>query len=106
MHWIYLIFAILFEVAGTLSIKQASIGHTYFWSVVIVVCYALSFVLIYFAIQKLDIGTAYAIWAAVGTALVVLLGWLIFGENMNVMKISGVLFIIFGVVLLKLQTTV
>ena len=106
MHWIYLIFAILFEVAGTLSIKQATIGNTYFWSGVITVCYIISFILIYYATQKLEIGTAYAIWAGMGTALIVILGWLIFREDMNIMKIAGVSFIILGVVLLKLQTTV
>ena len=106
MHWIYLIFAILFEVAGTLSIKQATIGDTYFWSGVITVCYIISFTLIYYATQKLEIGTAYAIWAGMGTALIVILGWLIFKEDMNIMKIAGVSFIILGVVLLKLQTAV
>ena len=76
MHWIYLIFAILFEVAGTLSIKQATIGNTYFWSGVIIMCYIISFTLIYYATQKLEIGTAYVIWAGLGTALIVILGWL------------------------------
>jgi multidrug transporter EmrE-like cation transporter len=37
MHWIYLILAIVFEVAGTLSIKQATLGNTYFWSGVITI---------------------------------------------------------------------
>ena len=106
MHWIYLIFAILFEVAGTLSIKQATIGNTYFWSGVITVCYIISFTLIYYATQKLEIGTAYAIWAGMGTALIVILGWIIFKEEMNLYKIIGVLSIIFGVVLIKLQATV
>ncbi len=106
MHWIYLILAIVFEVAGTLSIKQATLGNPYFWSIVVTICYIISFTFIYYAAQKIEIGIAYAIWAAVGTALIVLLGWLIFGDDMNSIKIAGVLFIIFGVVLLKLQTTV
>ncbi len=40
-----------------------------------------------------------------GTALIVLLGWIIYKEDMNWYKIVGVLSIIFGVVLLKLQAT-
>ena len=106
MHWIYLIFAILFEVAGTLSIKQATMGNTYFWSGVITVCYIISFTLIYYATKKIEIGIAYAIWAGLGTALIAILGWLIFKEDMNLMKVSGIVFIILGAVLLKLQTTV
>ena len=106
MHWIYLILAIVFEVAGTLSIKQATLGNTYFWSGVITVCYIISFTLIYYATQKIEIGIAYAIWAGLGTSLIAILGWLIFKEDMNLMKITGIIFIIIGAVLLKLQTTV
>ena len=106
MHWIYLLFAILFEVAGTLSIKQATLENTYFWSGVITICYIISFTLIYYATKKIEIGIAYAIWAGLGTSLIAILGWLIFKEDMNVMKIIGIVLIIIGAVLLKLQTTV
>jgi multidrug transporter EmrE-like cation transporter len=40
------------------------------------------------------------------TALIVFFGWLIFKEDMNLYKIAGVLFIILGVVLIKLQSKV
>ncbi len=105
-QWIYLVMAILFEVAGTLSIKQATLGNTYFWSGVVTVCYIISFTLIYYATQKIEIGVAYAIWAGLGTSLIAILGWLIFKEDMNLMKISGIALIVIGAVLLKLQTTV
>lgn len=106
MHWFYLAFAIIFEVSATLSIKQASLENRYFWSVIITVLYIISFSFVYFAIKHIEIGTVYAIWAGMGTALVVILSWLIFKEDMNGYKILGVISIIFGVVLLKLQTTV
>jgi len=103
MHWIFLSFAIIFEVIGTLSIKQATSGNTYFWSAIIAICYILAFIFIYFAAKKIDIGTAYAIWAGIGTTLIVVFGWLVFKESMNLFKVIGVSSIIFGVVLLKLQ---
>jgi small multidrug resistance pump len=106
MHWVYLIFAIIFETAGTLSIKQATTGNTYLWSTILTICYIVSFTFIYYATKKIDIGVAYAIWAGIGTALIVIFGWLIFKENMNMMKILGVSSIILGVILLKLQATV
>ena len=106
MHWIYLAFAIIFEVSATLSIKQATLGNTYIWSTIIIVLYIISFSFVYFATKTIEIGTVYAIWAGMGTALIVILGWLIFKEDMNWYKIIGTLSIIFGVVLLKLQATV
>jgi len=106
MHWIYLIIAITFEVMATLSIKQATLGNTYVWSAVIAVLYIISFSFVYYAAKSIEIGTVYAIWAGMGTALIVLLGWILFKEEMNLYKVIGVLSIIFGVVLLKLQATV
>ena len=106
MHWIYLLLAITFEVMATLSIKQATLGNTYMWSAIIAVLYIISFTFVYYATKSIEIGTVYAIWAGTGTALIVVLGWLIFKEDMNIYKIVGVLSIVFGVVLLKLQTTV
>ncbi len=106
MHWIYLALAIIFEVSATLSIKQATLGNTYMWSAIITVLYIISFSFVYYATKSIEIGTVYAIWAGMGTALIVLLGWIIFKEDMNWYKIVGVASIIFGVVLLKLQATV
>ncbi len=105
MHWLYLFFAIIFEVMATLSIKQATLGNTYMWSAIITVLYIISFSFVYYAAKSIEIGTVYAIWAGTGTALIVILGWLIFKEDMNWYKIIGVLSIVFGVVLLKLQAT-
>jgi len=105
MHWIYLVLAITFEVMATLSIKQATTGNTYLWSSIITVLYIISFSFVYYATKYIEIGTVYAIWAGVGTALIVLLGWIFFKEDMNAYKIVGVISIIFGVVLLKLQAT-
>ncbi len=103
MHWIILATAIIFEVMATLSIKQATLGNSYMWGGIITVLYIISFTLVYYATKTIEIGTVYAIWAGFGTALVVVLGWLIFKEDMNMYKVVGVSSIIFGVVLLKLQ---
>ena len=45
------------------------------------------------------------LWAGIGTALIVILAWILFKEDMDWYKVVGVLSIIFGVVLLKLQAT-
>ena len=63
LHWIYLILAIIFEVMATLSIKQATLGNTYIWSVIIIVLYIISFSFVYYATKFIELGTVYAIWA-------------------------------------------
>ena len=103
MHWWYLIGAIVFEVMGTLSIKQTTISNSYYWGGAVVVFYIISFTFIGFAVKKIDIGTAYAIWAGFGTALITLLGWMLFKEYMSVQKVVAITFIVIGSVMLKLQ---
>lgn len=103
MYWIYLFIAILFEVAGTLSIKQVTITSNYYWIISIVICYVISFSFVGMSVQKIDLGTAYAIWAGMGTSIIVILGWLFFKEEINFIKISGIGLIIVGSIILKLQ---
>ena len=98
--------AIVCEVIGTLSIKEATISNNYIWYLFIAFMYIASFSFVYYAAKFIEIGTVYAIWSGMGTALIVILGWLIFKEDINIYKIIGVLFIIVGVVLLKLQERV
>lgn len=104
MVWIYLLCAIGFEVVATMSLKQIAISGGYVWGAVATIGYICSFTFLVFAIKKIEIGAAYAIWSGVGTALVALLGWIIFKESMNLTKIIALFFIILGVVMLKYQS--
>lgn len=57
----------------------------------------------WFAIKKIDISVAYAIWAGLGTTLISLMGWLIFKEQITPIKLFFIACIIIGVVGLKYQ---
>ena len=66
--------AIMLEVSGTVSMKLSD-GFSKLWpSIFIFIFYAASFVALTFAIKKIDISVAYAIWSGVGTALIALVG--------------------------------
>jgi small multidrug resistance pump len=103
MHsWIFLATAILLEVAGTTSMKLAE-GFSKFWpSLMIFVCYSLSFAALTFALKRIDLGVAYAVWAGLGTALIALIGIAFFKEPFGVLKLVSIGLIITGVVGLNL----
>lgn len=63
MHWIYLTLAIAFEVTGTTCMKLADGFSRLVPSVLMGVCYVVSFTLLTFALKKVDMSIAYAIWA-------------------------------------------
>lgn len=97
MHWVYLILAIVSEVCGTTSMKLSEGFTRPLPSVFIFVFYALSFTFVTLALKVLPVGATYAIWSAIGTALITLIGVFWFGEGMNTLKALSLLLIILGV---------
>jgi len=71
----------------------------------VVVGYVVSFVLLAQCLRSMAVGTAYAIWSAVGTALIVAIGTIFFGESLGPLKLIGIVLVIVGVVLLNVGDT-
>ena len=94
-------FAIILEVSGTVSMNLSSNFTKLISSISIFVFYAASFVALTFAIKKIEISVAFAVWSGVGTALIALIGILYFKEAATMLKIASIFLIIAGVVGLK-----
>ncbi len=102
MSWFYLTVAVLFEVVGTSAMKMSD-GMTRLWpAVVVVLCYSAAFSLLAQALRTIEVGIAYAIWSAAGTAVIAAIGVLVFGESLSVMKVAGIALIVAGVVSLHM----
>jgi small multidrug resistance pump len=102
MGWVYLVFAIITEVAGTTSMKISE-GFTRLTpSIFIFVFYGFSLVLLTLSLKRLDVSLAYAVWSGMGTALIATIGILWFREPMTAIKLVSLALIIIGVVGLNL----
>lgn len=105
MQWLYLLIASVFEVGWPLGLKIATNSqYRILWIIFAIIAMALSGIFLYFAQKQIPIGTAYAIWTGIGASCTFLIGVLIFHDAMNLMRALGVLLIIAGVVLLKLES--
>jgi len=101
-QWFFLAVAIIAEVIGTSALK-ASDGFTRLVpSVVVVVGYLTAFYMLALTLKSIPIGVAYAIWAGVGVALVALIGWVFFGQKLDLAAFIGIGFILVGVMILNL----
>ena len=98
MNWVYLLSAIVFEVAGTLSLKLSDGLMKRGPVLLMILLYGLSFFAFSHALKPMEVGTAYAIFSALGTALMASVGILWFNEPATVLKIVSLLMIIVGVV--------
>src|SRR3989338_11631064 len=97
-EWFYLFLAILFEVMGTTCMKLSH-GFSNKWaSTLIFISYGLSFFMFTLALKRLELSISYAIWAAVGTTAIVIIGFAYFGEPVTAIKIISISLIICGVV--------
>lgn len=102
-YWIILACAIVLEVCGTISMKYSEGFTKLLPSVLLFVFYAASFTALTFALRKIDVSVAYAIWSGLGTALIFIIGILFFKESVSPLKVLSLLLIITGVVGLKLS---
>lgn len=102
MVYVTLLGAILAEVLGTTSMKFSD-GFTRLWpSLGTLVGYLIAFYLLAQTLKTMSVGTAYAIWAGLGTATIAVIGMAFLGEAANSVRIAGILLVIAGVVLLNL----
>ena len=96
--WAVLGVAILFEVAGTTSMRLSE-GFTRLTpSLLIFVFYVISFALNTIVIRALGLSVVYAVWSGVGTVLTALIGYLYFREPATAMKLASTALIVLGVV--------
>ena len=102
--YILLAIAIVSEVFGSSMLKMTEGFKKVLPSVGVVLGYAIAFYALSLSLKALPIGTAYAIWSGVGTALTALIGLIIYKVGFNWKKIFGLLLIISGVVLLNFST--
>ncbi len=101
-YWFYLAGVIALEAAGTTAMKLSEGFTKLVPSILLFVFYAASFVALTFAIRKIDVSTAYAIWAGIGTVLITAIGVLYFRESATLLKLLCIGLIILGVVGLNL----
>jgi small multidrug resistance pump len=103
MSWIYLITAIVLEVSGTTCMKISHGFTRLVPSVLMFVFYGLSLSSLTMALKRIEVSVAYAVWSAVGTALIATIGIVWFRETLNLMKVASLGLIILGVVGLHLS---
>lgn len=102
MEWIMLLFAGILEVTWACAMKASDGFKILIPSIVTVDGYILSAVFLAFALKKLPLGTAYAMWTGFGIIGTSVLGIMFFNEKLSMMQTVCVLMIAVGIVGLKL----
>lgn len=94
--------AILAEVLGTTAMKYSDGFSRLLPSLGTAIGYLIAFALLAQTLKTMSVGTAYAIWAGVGTAVIAGIGMVFLGESASAVKLAGLALVIAGVVVLNL----
>lgn len=99
--WLIVAIAGLMETGWALGLKYSE-GFSRLWPSVVTIVLALgSFYLLSVAMKSLPVGTAYAVWVGIGAIGTAIAAVFLFQEPVNLMRVTGVLLILAGIIALK-----
>lgn len=102
MQWVMLLFAGIFEVLWACTMKLSAGFTKPLFTIATFIGYIASAMFLSFALKKLPLGTAYAMWTGFGIVGTQLLGLLFFQERLSLPQAFCILLIVIGIAGLKL----
>ena len=102
MAWVYLLIAGLLEIVWAYFMKQSE-GFTRLWPSLLTLGFmVVSFALLSLAMKSLPMGTAYVIWTGIGAVGAFVVGVVLLGESLTVMRVVAALLVVTGLVIFRL----
>ena len=98
--WLFLFLAIATEVAGTLMMNASGHSGSLWMYALMFVFISSSYILLSFALRKIAVGIAIAIWEGLGTALISTISILFLHEKASPQKLLGIGLAMIGILLL------
>ncbi|MEW4486504.1 multidrug efflux SMR transporter [Thalassoglobus sp. JC818] len=100
MGWLWLLSSIVCEVIGTTFLKLASEGdeRSGLYSFCVVVLYIACFALLGVAMRHFPLSTVYATWSGLGVSLLAIIGVMMFGDQINPLKVISLVLVLVGIV--------
>ena len=102
MPYIILMFAVLAETIGTTALQASQQFTKLVPSVIVVVAYGAAFYLLAIALKTFPVGIAYAMWSGFGIIFISIIGFVVFGQKLDLAAIVGLAMIIGGILVINL----
>lgn len=99
--WINLFVAGILEIIWAISLKYSNGLTNIVPSIVTIVGMIASFYFLALAVKTLPIGTSYAIWTGIGAIGTVILGMILFHEDISIIRIVFLIMVLGGIIGLK-----
>ena len=103
MPYLYLLLAILFEVAGSLLLRLSYGFERLGVGVLSVALFILSLGLLSFVMRTIPISVSYPLWAGLGTVGALVGGKMMFAEQITALQVAGVAVVLVGAAMIRLS---
>lgn len=102
MHYLFLALAIVSEVIGTSALQASQQFTRALPSAIVIAGYGSAFYFLALTLKVMPLGIVYALWAGLGIVLITAVGWLLFGQKLDVAALAGIGLIVAGVAVIHL----
>ena len=103
MPYLYLLCAILFEVAGSLLLRLSHGFERLGAGVLSITLFILSLGLLSFVMRDIPVSVSYPLWAGLGTVGALIGGKLLFTEQITALQVAGVAVVLYGAAMIRLS---
>jgi small multidrug resistance pump len=104
MKWVYLSLAIMSEVMASAALRASDGFSRPGPTLALILGYGVSFFFLSLTLKTIPMGIAYAVWSGAGVFLICMIGWLIFGQALDLPAIIGLALIVTGVIVLNVYS--
>jgi small multidrug resistance pump len=101
-HYIFLTLAVLFETIGTTALQASQQFSKAGPTVIVIVAYGLAFYLLGLTLKFMPVGVVYAIWSGLGIVFIACIGFVVFGQKLDLPAVIGLALIIAGILVIHL----
>ena len=102
--YLSLLAAIVFEVIGTLMLPLTKEFSEKLPTIVMSMCYFISFYFLTLALRVIPLAIVYACWSGLGVLFIAILSYLIYGQTLSWQVILGLFLIVNGVILVNIYS--
>ncbi|WP_423827736.1 SMR family transporter [Shimia abyssi] len=100
--YILLLIAVMFETVGTTALQASQQFTRLVPSVIVVIGYAAAFYFMALTLKVLPVGITYAIWSGLGIVLIAIIGYVVFGQRLDLPAMLGMGMILAGILVIHL----
>ncbi|EIE48987.1 transporter [Salipiger aestuarii] len=102
MPYLILAIAVLAETIGTSALQASHQFTRPIPSLLSVAAYAIAIYVLSMALKYMPVGVAYAIWSGLGIVLIAIIGFVAFGQKLDLPAVAGIGLILAGILVINL----